>query len=172
MDMDICRFEINGFSVGLQDRNDVLKGKKNDYINACNELWDYLNSDDFYDDVSAEHDYKKLCEVYERCMTQDNILIPMEELDYYCDVNDISTTSFLDNMDKFFNTYDDYFVDSSKYVSGNCLSDFELDMTQICRAIISRPLDLIEKHEGIMKTIENEKLLAIFEKMKQCLNLE
>lgn len=172
MDMDICRFEINGFSVGLRDRNDVLKGKKNDYINTCNELWNYLNSDDFYNDVSAESDYAKLCEVYEHYITNDNILIPMEELDYYCDVNDISIASLLDNMDEFFSTYDDYFVDSSKYVSGNCLSDFDIDMTDISRAIISRPLDLIEKHKGIMKTIKNEKLLAIFEKMKQCLNLE
>lgn len=172
MDIDICRFEINGFSVGLQDRNDVLKGKKNDYIAVCTELWNYLNNDDFYDDVSAESDYEKLCKVYERYMENDNIIIPMNELDDYCYDNSISITSFLDNMHHLFRSYDDYFVDSSSYISGNCLSDFELDMTQICRAIISRPLDLIEKHEDIMKTIENEKLLAIFEKMKQCLNLE
>lgn len=172
MDMDICNFKINGFSVGLQDRNDVLKGKKNDYIAVCTELWDYLNSDDFYNDLSGESDYVKLCKVYELYMNQDNILIPMEELDYYCNVNDISITSFLDNMDDYFRNHDDYFVDSSKYVSGYCLDDFELDMADICRSIISRPLDLIERNTDILESLENEKLLAIFEKMKQCLNLE
>lgn len=172
METNIERFEIDGYSVGIMNREQVVEGKENDYINACTKLWNYLNNDDFYDDVSAESDYEKLCKVYERYMENNNIIIPMNELDDYCYDNCISITSFLDNMHHLFRSYDDYFVDSSKYVSGNCLADFDIDLTDVSRAIISRPLDLIENYEEIMKTIENEKLLAIFEKMKNCLNLE
>lgn len=168
MENNIERFEINGFSVGIDDKNDVIEGKENDYIAVCTELWNYLTSDEFFDSVSAEKDYVKMSEPYERCMSCDNILIPMECLDDYCDNNSIGIASFLDNMDHFFRTYHDYFVDSSQYISGNILADFDIDMTDICRAIISRPYPLVRYD----RKIEDEKLLTIFEKMKNCLNLE
>lgn len=168
METNIERFEINGFSVGIDDADDVIAGKENDYIAVCTELWDYLTSDEFLDSASAEKDYMKLCEPYERYMSCDNILIPMECLDDYCDNNSIGIASFLDNMDHFFRTYDDYFVDSSRYVSGDCLNDFDIDMTDICRAIISRPYPLVRYN----RNIDDEKLLEIIAKMRQCVNLE
>lgn len=168
MENNIEHFEINGFDVGVEDREDIIKGKENNYIAVCTELWDYLTSDEFLDSASAEKDYMKLCEPYERYMDNDNILIPMECLDDYCNDNSISVLSFIDNMHYLFKSYEDYFVDSSQYISGNILADFDIDMTDVCKAIISRPYPLVRYN----RDIENEKLLEIIAKMRQCVNLE
>lgn len=168
MENNIEHFEVNGFDVGVEDRKDIIKGKENNYIAVCTELWDYLTSDEFLDSASAEKDYMKLCEPYERYMDNDNILIPMECLDDYCNNNSISVLSFIDNMHYLFKSYEDYFVDSSQYISGNILADFDIDMTDVCKAIISRPYPLVRYN----RDIENEKLLEIIAKMRQCVNLE
>lgn len=166
--VDLTNFEVNGFDVGVEDREDIIKGKENNYIAVCTELWDYLTSDEFLDSASAEKDYMKLCEPYERYMDNDNILIPMECLDDYCNNNSISVLSFIDNMHYLFKSYEDYFVDSSQYISGNILADFDIDMTDVCKAIISRPYPLVRYN----RDIEDEKLLEIIAKMRQCVNLE
>lgn len=166
--VDLTNFEVNGFDVGVEDREDIIKGKENDYIAVCTELWDYLTSDEFLDSASAEKDYMKLCEPYERYMDNDNILIPMKCLDDYCYDNSITMLDFIDNMNYHFKSYDDYFVDSSQYISGNILADFDIDMTDICKAIISRPYPLVRYN----RDIEDEKLLEIIAKMRQCVNLE
>lgn len=166
--VDLTNFEVNGFDVGVCDIEDIIKGKENDYINACTELWDYLTSDEFLDSPSAEKDYIRMTEPYEHFISNDNILIPMECLDDYCYDNSINVSDFLDNMNYHFKSYDDYFVDSSQYVSGNILADFELDMTEVCKAIINRPYDLVRFN----RDIEDEKLLEIIAKMRECVNLE
>lgn len=166
--VDLTNFEVNGFDVGVYDVEDILQGKENDYITACTELWDYLNSDEFLDSPSAEKDYIRMTEPYEHFISNDNILIPMECLNDYCYDNSITVSDFLDNMNYHFKSYDDYFVDSSQYVSGNILTDFDLDMTEICKAIINRPYDLVRFNHDI----EDERLLEIIARMRECVNLE
>lgn len=162
MENNIERFEINGFSVGIDDKDDVIEGKENDYINFCNELWNYLH-DDFQDSEYAESDYIKLCAIWENAYIPQR-LIEMNELNSYCDSNGIGVKDFLEYKDDDFDIYDCYFMDGNCYKSGNYLSDFRVDFSYISRLIIRFPMNFCCYDNDI----EDPKLNEFIEHFKEC----
>lgn len=165
MENDIERFEINGFSVGIDDRDDVIEGKENDFISLCGELWDYVQGD-FQNGDYLEADYIRLCDIYDDA----NIpyrLIEMDELNSYCQDNDIGVKDFLEYKDDNFDVYDCYFMDTNRYISGNCLGEFgDVETMLICvlRLIISRPIEFCRYQHDI----EDPTLNKFIERFKEC----
>ena len=162
MENNIERFEINGFSVGIDDADDVIAGKENDYIALCEKLWNYLH-DDFQDSEYAESDYIKLCEIWENAYIPQR-LIEMDELNSYCDDNNIGVKDFLEYKDDDFDIYDCYFIDGNCYKSGNYLSDFSVDFSYISRLIIKYPINFCRYDNDI----EDPKLNEFIELFKEC----
>lgn len=162
MENNIERFEINGFSVGIDDADDVIAGKENDYIALCGELWNYLH-DDFQDSEYAESDYIKLCAIWENAYIPQR-LIDMDELNNYCDDNNIGVKDFLEYKDDDFDIYDCYFIDGNCYKSGNYLSDFSVDFSYISRLIIKYPINFCRYDNDI----EDPTLIEFIEKFKTC----
>ena len=162
METNIERFEINGFSVGIDDKDDVIEGKENDYIKLCEELWNYLH-DDFQDSGYAETDYMKLCAIWENAYIPQR-LIDMDDLNNYCDDNGIGVKDFLEYKDDDFSIYDYYFIDGNTYRSGNYLSDFCVDFSYIARLIINCPIEFCRYDNDI----EDDTLLDFIERFKEC----
>lgn len=162
---NIERFEINGFSVGIDDADDVIAGKENDYINLCGELWDYILGG-FRDSDYLEADYIRLCDTYDG-ETIPYRLIEMDELNGYCESNNIGVKDFLEYKDDNFDIYDCYFMDTNRYISGNYLGEFgDVETMLICilRLIIRFPISFCRYD----RDIEDPKLNEFIERFKEC----
>lgn len=169
--MDVKNIYTENNTLISYDPEDIQEEKVTEFEKAICELHDYFMTEFEQEDSDIENDYYLLSnEMYSDQISYENILWKMEELDKYCDDCSIKILEFLDEMDDYFNCYDNYFLHSRKFVSTDNISNLNIDYLDLIRAIAFEPkrLKAIEDGADWVQKIDTDDLRSILEKIVEC----
>lgn len=152
--------------VDIDDITDIDR-----YVELCKELQEFLDSDDFIDDVYSDLDYMHMQGIadYEKIMCEDNIVFSMNSFCSYCDERYDAFEIIERCNHDLFDKHDALFIDTNygEVLTGNGLNDFDINMNDIVVRIIEDPIPFVWEYSQHFE-YNNVKISEIKEKMKEC----